>query len=106
MKPKFRNLLVGLLLAATLGATEPRTATDAAFFAEGMVAAQVEAASSVVGLALQPAIIPHWPFRQMAGMNHMLAWMFAQVYGVTPFVFYLEGRASAFDQLANLAGEP
>jgi len=54
-------------------------------------------------LELLPVL--HNSFRDMAAVNRTLAAVFA-ARGYTLGMFYFLGRASAFDALADLAGEP
>lgn len=94
--------LLPLIAAVPSNAADPviSNGTEAVFYAHGVISAQTEIFSSIV-----TSVTPYLPFRQMAGQNRMLADLF-RFAGVLPAALFFEGRASAFEQIADLLGEP
>jgi hypothetical protein len=77
-----------------------RNATEAVFYAHGMLDAETELAA----LLALPANQRLFSFRQLAGFNVTTA-MLMEGLSPTAAAFFW-GRASAFDQVADLFGEP
>lgn len=106
----FSRLMALLLVVASLGAfpssvslraaPTPATATDAVMFRAGMIDAENEFFKIVEGIIPRPAV---FSFRLMANMNRSMADLLR---AHPTAVFYFLGRAEAFDQIADLIGEP
>lgn len=98
--------------AAFTPATQPTalSATEAVFFAQGILSAQSEAAVKLDELAATP--VPPAPltyadligFRNMARNNQNLADL-CRFAGNTVIAAYFQGRANTFNELAGLFGE-
>lgn len=95
-------LLLALTPAATATPDDPpiATATDAVFFAQGMVEADLDVAAS---LALPPN--ERIPFRHMAHQNQLIGELIERD-GWHLAALYFYGRAARFNQAADAAGEP
>ena len=89
-------------------APEPTSATEAVFFAYGVIDAEIEAVSIEAAKIAYPSpivIVPHFSFRIMASLARQMAFAFA-FDGYILGYWYFEGRAAAFEQIADLAEEP
>jgi hypothetical protein len=83
----------------------PTNATEAVFYASGMVSAKTEVEDEAYAERRENGTFVY-SFRSMANMNRGIAYLFSRYPDSRVFMFYLLGRADLFDQLADLAGEP
>lgn len=106
----FIAALAASVSVANASGPEIRTATDAVLYQAGSIDAFAEAqAATVVAISSAPTDlftlpVPRYSFRTMAAIARLNATLFA-VISPSASLYFL-GRASAYSQLADLAGEP
>lgn len=94
-----------ITVSAAPTSPEPRNATEAVFFASGMVEAQMEGTTMDLERSTSTVPVYRLPFRLMASIAQQMAFAFA-FDGYTLVYWYFTGRAAVFHQMADLAGEP